>query len=72
MEISVQRDVDGPIEFVDDALLVRNEIVSENEDERTVAVEYSFPGHPRIVHRSVHVHLKRISDEMKSVLGAIG
>ncbi len=42
---------------MDDSLLERRDIAHENEDEIVKAVEYWLDG--ELVHRSVHVHLKK-------------
>lgn len=42
---------------MDDSLLQKMELVTENENEKTVATEYWLDG--ELVHRSVHVHLKK-------------
>lgn len=44
---------------VDEATLVKTEGVMENDNERATWVEYRLPGSDLIVHRSVHVTLKR-------------
>lgn len=47
--------VDGCL--VDESLLERKDINTENENEIVEAVEYRLNG--ELVHRSVHVHLKQ-------------
>lgn len=49
---------DGPITLMDDSLLEKREGVKDNEDEHTTSVEYWLGG--KLVHRSVHVTLKKL------------
>ena len=49
----------GCIEYKDESELVRREVESENDNEIALAVEYRLPGTDTLVHRSVHVHLKK-------------
>ncbi len=74
MMITIQRTEDAPFELVDESELVKSDTVFENDDEYTTAVEYRLVGGDRVVHRSVHVTLKRVPDDvmMAGVLGLIG
>ncbi len=67
-KIQIQRLPDGPLETVDDSLLVRMDGGVDNDHECTTWVEYRFPGEDRIVHRSVHVTLK----EWPTAVGTTG
>jgi len=57
--IKVQLDADGPITEMDEALLQKREGYLDNENEYTTWVEYRLPLQERVIHRSVHVTLKR-------------
>lgn len=57
--ITVQLEPDGPITEMDESALVRIDGLIENNNEYTTWVEYRLPDGERIVHRSVHVTLKR-------------
>lgn len=48
---------DGVIREMDEKLLTPNHSVQENEHQRTVIREFKLMG--RVVHHSVHVHLKK-------------
>lgn len=54
---------------MDDSLLEKKEGVVDNEDEITRWVEYWLDG--ELVHRSVHVHLKKnvLADGMAATFG---
>lgn len=67
--ITVDLNGDGVITEMDEALLTPNHSVIENDHERTQITEYLLDG--RIVHRSVHVHLKQ-GIGIEGVLGTIG
>lgn len=54
--ITVQLEENGPITEMDEALLTPNHSEIDNDHEHTRVTEYLFNG--RVVHRSVHVHLK--------------
>jgi hypothetical protein len=53
---------------MDEALLDKREGVVDNDNERTTWVEYRLPGQNEIIHRSVHVQLKR-SVTVESIAG---
>jgi hypothetical protein len=53
---------DGIEADVDESLLIKTDGVLDNDNERTTWVEYRFPGSDVIVHRSVHVTLKKWPD----------
>jgi len=53
---------------MDEALLDKREGVVDNDNERTTWVEYRLPGQNEIIHRSVHVQLKR-SVTVESIVG---
>lgn len=55
--ITVQLEENGPITEMDEALLVKTEGVVDDDNELTRWVEYRLSD--RVVHRSVHVHLKK-------------
>lgn len=46
-------------DVVDESLLVRTDGQFEDDNELTKWVEYRFPGSDVVVHRSVHVHMKK-------------
>ena len=48
---------DGVIQEMDEALLTPNHSVIDNEKEHTEVTEYLLDG--KVVHRSVHVRLKK-------------
>jgi hypothetical protein len=54
---------------VDETLLTPNHSVIDNDNERTEITEYLFGG--EIVHRSVHVHLKKGLD-MSAIAANLG
>jgi hypothetical protein len=55
--------------MMDDAVLEKRDGVVDNDNEYTTWVEYWHDG--ELVHRSVHVHLKRnvLADGMAAALG---
>lgn len=57
--IPVQLLEGGPITEMDESLLEKTEGSVDNENELTTWVEYRLPGQQRIIHRSVHVRLKK-------------
>ena len=57
----------GVISQMDDADLTPNHSVIDNENERTSITEFQFDG--KVVHRSVHVHLKQ-GIGVEAVLGS--
>lgn len=57
--ITVQLDPNGPITLMDEVCLVKSEGSLDNENEVTTWIEYRLPDSDRIVHRSVHVTLKK-------------
>lgn len=57
--ITVQLDPNGPITLMDEAGLIRIDGEKEDANEKTTWVEYRLPSDYRIVHRSVHVTLKK-------------
>lgn len=60
--INVQLVEGGPITQMDEADLVKRTITVDDENEHTVATEYRLktdPRHPRAVHRSVDMRLKK-------------
>jgi hypothetical protein len=63
---------DGREDDVDEALLVKTEGLDENANERAQWVEYRFPGSDVIVHRSVHVTLKRWPEGLGGVVNSLG
>ena len=60
---------DGIIQEMDEALLTPNHSVVDNEHEHTRITEFQLNG--KVVHRSVHVHLKQ-GLGIEAVLGKIG
>lgn len=72
MLITIQREENSPFETVDDSFLIRTDGEVDNDDEHTTWVEYRFPNHPRIVHRSVNVTLKKWPAGMEAVQGILG
>ena len=50
---------DGVIQHMDESRLERREGETENDNEIAAWVEYRLPGTDTLVHRSVHVHLKK-------------
>lgn len=74
--IHILREEDGDgrrvVDDVDESLLVKTEGVDENDNEIATWVEYRFPGRAVVVHRSVHVQLKKWPEGLGSVLGAFG
>lgn len=62
----------GAIEFMDESALVRRETEEENDNEIAAAVEYRLPGNDTLVHRSVHVHLKKATVFGEATAAAIG
>jgi len=60
---------DGAISQMDDSALTPNHSVIDNDHERTAITEFLLNG--KVVHRSVHVHLKD-GIGIEGVLGAIG
>jgi hypothetical protein len=56
---------------VDESLLVKTEGVDENDNEIATSVEYRFPHSDVIVHRSVHVQLKRWPEGMGAVASSL-
>ena len=63
---------DGSEDDIDESLLVKTEGCIENENERTTWVEYRFSHSDRIVHRSVHVTMKRWPAGMGGVVNNLG
>jgi hypothetical protein len=59
----------GVISQMDDADLTPNHSVIDNEHERTAITEFRL--NDKVVHRSVHVHLKQ-GIGIEGVLGSIG
>jgi hypothetical protein len=61
MNINVQLQENGPITQMDESELIRSEGSIDNEDEFTTWIEYRLASDPsgRVVHRSVHVTLKK-------------
>lgn len=57
--ITVQLEPEGPITLMDEVCLERSVGDIDNENERTSWVEYRLPGSDRVVHRSVHIALKK-------------
>lgn len=57
--VTVQLEEDGPISLMPQKALEKRTIVNDNDRETSFAIEYRVPGNDRIVHRSVHVQLKR-------------
>lgn len=57
--VTVQLEEDGPYSLMPQKALEKRTIVDDNDRETTFAVEYRVPGNDRIVHRSVHIQLKR-------------
>jgi hypothetical protein len=53
---------------MDEALLDKREGVVDNDNEATSWVEYRLPGQDEVIHRSVHVRIKR-GLTMESILG---
>ena len=62
----------GVIEYMDESLLMRRETEEENENEVVAAVEYRLPGTDTLVHRSVHVHLKKARVFGEATAAAMG
>jgi len=60
---------DGVIRQMDDSELTPNHSLVENDHERTSVTEFHLNG--KVVHRSVHVHLKE-GIGIEGVLGSIG
>lgn len=56
--------------LIDVSLLARRDGSEENEDQVTEWIEYYLGD--ELVHRSVHVKLKRIPAGMEGLLGAVG
>jgi hypothetical protein len=54
---------------MDDSLLAKHEEIVDNENEHTVATEYRLEG--ELVHRSVHVTLKKVPRGMEAVTAAL-
>jgi hypothetical protein len=63
---------DGKRAHVDEGLLVKTEGVDENDDCRTAWVEYRFPDSNRIMHRSVHVTMKRWPEGLGADIASFG
>lgn len=58
----------GVEKAVDEAELLKTEGVDRDDDnERTTFVEYRFPWSEEVVHRSVHVTLKKWPEGMEAV-----
>jgi hypothetical protein len=64
--VTVQLEEGGPISLMPQKQLSKRTIVTDDDNETSFAVEYRLPGADRIVHRSVHVQLKR-----GALLGAV-
>lgn len=60
---------DGVIQQMDDSALTPNHSVVDNEHEHTQVTEFRLDG--KIVHRSVHVHLKQ-GIGIEAILGSMG
>jgi len=58
---------DGVIRQMDDSELTPNHSTIENDSERTQVTEFQLDG--KVVHRSVHVHLKQ-GIGIEAVLGS--
>lgn len=56
-------DLGRGVELMKEGLLVRSAGTTENDNEIVAWVEYHLPEHEggRMVHRSVHVHLKKVA-----------
>lgn len=61
--------VKGQMAEMDESLLQRKDIFTDNDNETVNAVEYWLDG--ELVHRSAHIHLKRGLD-IGSAAGSIG
>jgi hypothetical protein len=66
--IHIRRE-NGVFDDVDESLLVKKEGRDENDNEIAEWVEYRFPNSDVIVHRSVHVTLKRWPEGMSGETG---
>ena len=62
----------GTIEQMAENLLVRSEQETENDNEIVLAVEYRISGTGQLVHRSVHVHLKKATVIGEAVAAELG
>lgn len=62
----------GVIEMEDERALLRSSGEEENDNEIVAWVEYRLPGANTLVHRSVHVHLKKALVFGEAIAAAMG
>lgn len=69
--VTVQLEEDGPFSLMQQKQLAKRTTVDDDDEKTVFAVEYRLPGQDRIVHRSVHVQLKR-GVELGAAQGEVG
>lgn len=60
------------LQQADETQLRKRVIVDEDDNELTTATEYRAYGSDQIIHRSVHVHLKKPMVFAEAAVGSLG